>query len=157
MLHENILLDLAAGMKFLREEEGFDKIVMLGNSGGGSLFSYYESQARTPKGDRIGSPPGGGAPDLNRFDLPTAHGFIVLAAHPGQGLVLMGCLDPSVVDESDPFAIDPELDMYDERNGFRPIPAESRYSREFLERYRAAQRARCHRIDTIAHRHIAEA
>jgi len=157
MLHENLLLDLAAGMKFLREEEGFDKIVMLGNSGGGSLFSYYESQARTPKGSRIGSPPGGGPPDLNKFDLPPADGFIVLAAHPGQGLVLMGCLDASVVDESDPFAINPELDMYDERTGFRPIPAESRYSSEFLERYRAAQRARCHRIDTIAQRHIEEA
>ena len=156
MLHENLLLDIAAAMKFLREEEGFAHIVMLGNSGGGSLFAYYDSQARTPKSGRVAAPPGGGSPDLNRFELPTADGFIVLAAHPGQGKVLMGCLDPSVVDESDPFATDPALDMYDERNGFRPMPAESRYSAEFLECYRAAQRARCHRIDTIARRHLDE-
>src|SRR5271167_1121788 len=46
MLHENLLLDLAAGIRFLRDEEGFEKIVMLGNSGGGSLFAYYDAHAR---------------------------------------------------------------------------------------------------------------
>ena len=157
MLHENILLDLAAAMKYLREEEGFQHIVMLGNSGGGSLFSYYDAQARAPKGSRVASPPGGGPPDLNKYDFPTADGFIVLAAHPGQGLVLMSCLDAAVVDENDPIASDPELDMYDERNGFKTPPAESRYSQEFLARYRAAQRARCARIDAIARRYIADA
>ena len=157
MLHESLMLDLAAGIRYLREEEGFERIVMLGNSGGGSLFSYYDSQARTPKGQRVSAPPGGGPPDLNKFDLPTADGFIVLAAHPGQGMVLMNCLDAAVVDEADPFTSDPALDMYDERNGFQAPPASSSYSKEFIERYRAAQRARCARIDAIARRHIAEA
>src|SRR5271154_6932061 len=131
MLHENLMLDLAAGIRFLRDEEGFEKIVMLGNSGGGS-------------------------PDLNKFELPTADAYIALAAHPGQGMVLMSCLDAAVVDESDPLASDPALDMYDERNGFMPPPAASRYSKDFIERYRAAQLARCARIDAIAQRHIAE-
>ena len=157
MLHENLVLDLAAGIRFLRDEEGFEKIVMLGNSGGGSLFGYYDAQARTPKGGRVEAPPGGGPPDLNKFELPTADGYIVLAAHPGQGMVLMSCLDAAVVDESDPLASDPSLDMYDERNGFQTPPAESRYAPDFVERYRAAQRARCARIDAIARRHIAEA
>ncbi|HEY6420510.1 MAG TPA: hypothetical protein VIX59_16065 [Candidatus Binataceae bacterium] len=157
MIHENLMLDLAAAIRFLREEEGFRNIVMLGNSGGGSLFSYYDAQARTPKGERVAAPPGGGPPDLNQFELPTADGFIMLAAHPGQGMVLMGSLDAAVVDESDPFASDPALDMYDESNGFKTPPAESRYAKEFLERYWAGQRARVARIDAIARRHIAEA
>jgi pimeloyl-ACP methyl ester carboxylesterase len=157
MLHENLMLDLAAALKFLREEEEFERIVMLGNSGGGSLFAYYDSQARAPQGQRVASPPGGGPPDLNQFDFPTADAFIILAAHPGQGMVLMNCLDAAVVDESDPFASDAALDMYDERNGFKTPPATSSYSKEFIERYRAAQRARCARIDAIARRHIAEA
>src|SRR5271170_5189413 len=80
MLHENLLLDIAAGMRYLRDECGFERIVMLGNSGGGSLFSYYEAEARTAKGARVAAPPGGGPPDLNKFELPTADGFIVLAA-----------------------------------------------------------------------------
>ena len=157
MLHENLLLDLAAGIRFLREEEGFEKIVMLGNSGGGSLFAYYDSQARTPVGNRVTAPPGGGPPDLNKFDLPTADGYIALAAHPGQGMVLMSCLDAAVVDESLPLASDPLLDMYDERNGFKTPPADSHFSKDFVERYRAAQLSRCARIDAIARRHIAEA
>src|SRR5262249_32725839 len=119
MLHENLLIDLAAGIQFLRNERGFERIVMLGNSGGGSLFAYYDAEARRQKGERIGAPPGGGPPDLNNYQLPTADGFIVLAAHLGQGKVLMGSLDPSVADEQDPFATDTTLDMYDERNGFK--------------------------------------
>ncbi len=157
MLHENLLIDLAAGIRFLREEQGFEHIVMLGNSGGGSLFAYYDAEACKPKGTRVAAPPGGGPPDLNQFELPTADGFILLAAHLGQGKVLMGSLDPAVVDEHDPFASDPSLDMYDERNGFRTPPAESRYDRGWLREYRAAQRARVARIDAIARRHIEEA
>ncbi len=157
MLHENLLLDLAAGIKYLREEEGFEHIVMLGNSGGGSLFAYYDAQARASKGGRVAAPPAGGPPDLNHFELPLCDGFILLAAHPGQGMVLMNCLDAAVVDESDPFASDPALDMYDEGNGFRTPPASSSYAREFVERYRVAQRARCSRIDAIARRHLEEA
>jgi pimeloyl-ACP methyl ester carboxylesterase len=157
MLHENLILDLAAAIRFLREEEGFERIVMLGNSGGGSLFAYYDAQARAPKGERVAAPPGGGLPDLNRFELPAADGLILLAAHPGQGMVLMGSIDAAVADEHDPFASDPELDMYDERNGYRTPPQPSRYVPQWLERYRAAQRARVARLDAIARSHLAEA
>jgi hypothetical protein len=72
-------------------------------------------------------------------------------------MVLMSCLDAAVVDESDPLASDHTLDMYDERNGFQTPPAVSRYAPDFVERSRAAQRARCARIDAIARRHIVEA
>ncbi len=157
MLHENLMLDVASAVKYLREEQGFERIVMLGNSGGGSLFAYYDAQARTPKGERVAAPPGGGPPDLNKYEMPTADGFIILAAHPGQGMVLMNCLDAAVVDEADPFASDPALDLYDERNGYLPPPAHSSYAPEFVIRYRAAQRARCSRIDSIARRHLEEA
>src|SRR5260370_2012308 len=119
MLHENLLLDLAAGIRDLREEEGFEKIVMLGNSGGGSLFAYYDSQARTPAGNRVTAPPGGGPPDLNKFDLPTADGYIALAAHPGQGMVLMSCIDAAVAHASDPLTSNPFLHIAPKRNDLK--------------------------------------
>src|SRR5260370_13991148 len=134
MLHENLILDLAAGIRFLRDEEGFEKIVMLGNSGVGSLFAYYDAQAQTAKRAPVATPPGRAPPDLNKFALPTADGYIALAPHPGQGMVLMSCLDAAVADESDPLASDPTLDMYDARNGFHTPPAESPYAPHFVER-----------------------
>ena len=152
MLHENLLLDLAAGIRFLREEEGFEKIVMLGNSGGGSSVRVLRFASAHARGNRVAAPPAGGPPDLNKFDLPAADGYIVLAAHPGQGMVLMSCLDAAVVDESDPLASDAALDMYDERNGFETPPAESRYSKDFIERYRSgtARAMRANRRDRAA-------
>ena len=153
-IHENIVLDIAAGLRFLKQERGVERVIFLGASGGGALFSFYQSQAQTAPPDRLTHTPAGDPPDLNGYDLPPADGMVHLAAHVGQGKFLMVNIDPSVVDENDPFSTDPSLDMYDPRNGFRLPPEETRYDPEFLSRYREAQKARIARIDTIARNHI---
>ena len=43
-LHERLLLDVAGSIGLLRER-GFRRVVLLGNSGGGSLFAFYLEQA----------------------------------------------------------------------------------------------------------------
>jgi pimeloyl-ACP methyl ester carboxylesterase len=149
LIHEQILLDVAAGVRTLRER-GFRTVILVGNSGGGSLYTMYLSQAHTPAGVRLTDTAAGDPFDLNRFDLPRVDGIVYLAAHPGEGLFLLHAVDPSVTDEDDPVACDPALDMYNPANGFREPPAESRYDAAFLQRYRAAQRARVERIDARA-------
>ena len=149
-LTERVLLDIAAGIKHIREYYGVERVITYGHSGGGSLYAFYQGQAMTRPGARLTSAPSGDGPDLNKFDLPQVDGMIVSNAHKGEGKVCMSWIDPSVVDESDPFATDPELDMYDERNGYRQPPAPSKYAPEFLVRYRAAQLERTHRLDTKA-------
>jgi hypothetical protein len=155
LVHERVLLDVAAGVRRLRER-GFEHVLLVGNSGGGSLYTFYVSQAHTSAGSRLTDTASGDPLDLNRFVMPRVDGMAYLAAHPGEGLFLLLAIDPSVTEDDDPVACDRSLDMYNPDNGFRPPPAESRYEPEFVERYRAAQRARVERIDDMARALVAE-
>jgi len=149
-LHERMLLDVAGAIGWLRGQ-GFRTVVLLGNSGGGSLFGLYLAQAALPPAERLDRAPSGDRVPLRDTVLPPADGLIVVAAHLGEGRFLLDRLDPSVVDESNPTAANPRLDMYDPRNGYRPMAeGPSRYSGDFLAEYRAAQRARCERLDRQA-------
>ena len=47
-LLEHALVDIGAGVRWLREEAGVETVVILGNSGGGSLMGAYQSQATDP-------------------------------------------------------------------------------------------------------------
>ena len=154
-VHEQLILDLAAGFSHLRNERGYEEMILLGTSGGGSLMSFYQSQAVRPAGKRLASAPCGSPTRFADVDMPAADGIILLAAHAGAGVFLMEGLDPSIVDESDPLSIDPTLDMYDPANGFRAPPEASDYAPDFLERYRAAQIERVRRIDARARSLIA--
>ncbi|MGE3663223.1 MAG: alpha/beta hydrolase [Pseudonocardia sp.] len=155
LVHEQALLDVAAGMAFVRER--FDAVVVLGHSGGGPLYAFYLEQAGLAPGARIAATPGGRPTGLGDALLPPADGAVFLAPHPGQGELLLACIDPSVADESDPMSVVPGLDPYDVANGFAEPPASSTYDAEFLARYRAAQRARVARIDAVARAHLATA
>jgi len=152
-VHECLIADLAAQVRYLRAS-GFEKVVLCGNSGGGSLSTFYQAQAVTAPPNRLTDTPAGDPYDLNALDLPPADGLVLLAAHVGEGVFCLENLDPSVTDESDPLSCDPSLDMYNPANGYRKPPEVSNYSPEFLQRYRAAQRARCARIDAMARQDI---
>jgi hypothetical protein len=153
LIHERVLLDVAEGLSKARER--YERVVLIGNSGGGSLYTFYLSQANAPTGARLTETAAGEPLDLNRFDLPGADAIVYLAAHPGEGWFLQNAIDPSLLSEGDPFSSDPKLDLYDPANGFAPPPQSSRYAPEFLARYRAAQRARIERIDALALARIA--
>lgn len=153
--HELLLLDIAAAVTELRRR-AFEKVVLLGYSGGGSVYAFYQAQAVASPGTRLRETAGGDPLDLNEFDLPPADGIVFMSAHLGAGKTLMTEIDPSVLDERDPVSVDPGLDMYDPGNGFKAPPESSHYPAEFLERYRTAQRARVARIDAVARSFIEE-
>ncbi|MQP33287.1 alpha/beta hydrolase [Rhodococcus erythropolis] len=156
LVHEQTLLDLAAGQVFLRSI-GFEQVVTLGHSGGGTLSAYYVEQASRMAHDRVQLTPGGLETQLATAEMPAPDAAMFLAPHPGQGELLMKMIDPSVSDESDPLSVDPELDPYSAANGFTDAPQTSSYSAEFVLRYRKAQRERIKRIDEFARRYAAEA
>ena len=148
--HETAVLDLAAGQRFLRERAGFERSVLQGISGGGPLAAYYCQQAAAAPDARVERSPGGRPTGLPKAVLPTPDGVILISAHLGQGQLLLRCIDPAVVDESDPLQTDEALSAFSAANGFAEPPRSSRYAPEFLERYRAAQLARVARIDAYA-------
>ncbi|MFM0228685.1 alpha/beta fold hydrolase [Paraburkholderia sediminicola] len=147
--HELALHDVAAGLRYLREA-GFERIVLLGNSGGAGLYSFYIQQSALSVQDRIAKTPGGRSTHLASATLPTVDGMIYLAPHPGQGRLLLGCIDPSVTDEGDALSIDDTLNPFNPGNGYSREPGATRYSAEFVSRYRDAQRDRVARLDQMA-------
>lgn len=132
---EHALIDIGAGVKWLREKAGVDRVVIVGNSGGGSLMGAYLSQASEPN---ITATRGMKLPDAV-LELPGCDYYISLNAHPGRPEVLTAWMDPAVTDETDPTSTDQSLSMYNPENG-------PPYSEEFVRRYRAAQQARNDRI-----------
>ena len=128
---EHALIDISVGVKWLREEAGVERVVILGNSGGGSLMGAYQAEAVAPT--LAGNLKGAGAETLSA--LPGADLYVSLNAHLGRPTVLTDWMDASVVDEFDPTKTNPALDPFNPDNG-------PPYSAEFITRYRAAQKAR---------------
>jgi pimeloyl-ACP methyl ester carboxylesterase len=139
LLMERAIQDLGAGVKHLREA-GYERVLLVGNSGGAALASFYQAQAERLTATHF---PDGDPTHLHPDDLPPVDGIALCAAHLGRSRLLLEWIDPSVTDEHDPLSVDPALDMYDPRH---PVP----YDADFLVRFAAAQKGRRDHIERWA-------
>lgn len=141
-------LDAALGMKYLREQMKLAKVLFFAHSGGAPLLSYYQAVAEDGPGfcqDKRRLIPCG--EDLK--GLPPADGMVFFDAHPGTAVNLLRSLDPSVVAEDQPASRDPALDAFNPANGYNP-DGPSHYSDAFKQRYFTAQAARMNKLVAIA-------
>lgn len=136
LLMERAIQDLGAGVAFLRER-GYVKVLLIGNSGGAALSSFYAAQSQQITATEFLH---GGQTHIVPADLPAIDGLALCAAHEGRSRLLSQWIDPAVVDENDPLTTEPSLDIY---SGAIQPP----YDSAFLQRFSAAQAARLARIE----------
>lgn len=137
LVMEKVALDLGAYIRHAKENWGYEKVVLCGWSGGGSLSLFYQAQAERPS---IAETPAGDPVGMKEANLIPADAMIFQAAHLSRARMLSEWIDPSVLDESDPDRRDPELDIYSPA-----CPSQPPYSPDFVKRFRAAQLARMRR------------
>lgn len=148
LIMEKVAIDLGACVRDARERWGYDKVVLAGWSGGGSLSAFYQAEAESPT---VRCTPAGDPPDLTAAGLVPADGLMFLAAHVSRARTLTEWMDASILDESRPDERDPGLDLYNPAN-----PNQPPYGQAFIERYRAAQVARNQRITAWARAKLEE-
>jgi pimeloyl-ACP methyl ester carboxylesterase len=140
LILEKVVLDLGAYIRHCKKKLGYQKIVLAGWSGGGSLAAFYQAEAEQPQ---ITHTPAGDTANIKDANLIPADAVIFQAAHLSRARVLLEWIDPSVKDELNPDDRDAELDLYDPTNRNQPP-----YSPDFIAMYRATQMARMQRITT---------
>jgi pimeloyl-ACP methyl ester carboxylesterase len=148
LILEKCVLDLGACVADLKKRFGYEKVVLGGWSGGGSLSLFYQDQAEHPT---ITETPAGDPVDIVAAGLQPADGILLLAAHISRSVTMTEWLDPSILDESRPFERDVELNIYDPT-----CPNQPPYSPAFVKRFRDAQIARNRRITAWAKARLAE-
>jgi hypothetical protein len=83
-------------VQFLRRR-GYERIVLCGNSGGGSLAAFYQAEAEHLI---VTTTPDGVPFALTPQQIPPVDGLAMLAAHPGRAATMVEWIDPSVIDSS---------------------------------------------------------
>ena len=148
LILEKCVLDLGACVADLKQRFGYEKVVLGGWSGGGSLSLFYQDQAEHPT---ITQTPAGDPVDLVAANLQPADAILLLAAHISRSVTMTEWIDPSILDEDRPFERDRELNIYDP-----DCPNQPPYSEAFVARFRAAQIERNRRITARAKQTLAE-
>lgn len=132
---ERCAQDVGTAVRFLKER-GYEKVIMLGFSGGASLFCFYQAQAEKLTATHL---PDGRPSGLLPEHLPPADGLAIFGHHLGRSQTLRNVLDASVLDENDLSKTDPSLDVFNPDSG-------SPLDQGFVARIREGQAARMQRI-----------
>jgi hypothetical protein len=149
---EDVLLTAKTAITFLRQYPGVKKIVLWGHSGGASVMTAYQDVAENgvkacQEAVKIYK-----CPDT-LAGLPPADGVIL--GDPNWGIandVLTGT-DPALVSFDNGMNLNPDLDMFNPRNGFKPEG--STYSQDFIKRFLAAQGKRNNAVVDLALQRLA--
>ena len=138
LIMEKVTIDLGVYVRHAKEEMGYENVIMLGWSGGGSLSLFYQAEAENPT---VTETPAGDPVDLTSADLAPADAVMFIAAHASRARTLTEWMDASVIDELDPDNRNAALDIYDPAN-----PDQPPFDPAYVSEIRAAQILRNRKI-----------
>ena len=148
------LQPLAAAIKALHAIPGVEKVVLIGHSSGGAELSSYQDVAENGPSACTGAERVYKCQPKGLDNLPRADGIILFDANTGAA-DKTNALNPAV-DEFHPRQVDPALDLYDPRNGYDPATKSATYSKEFLDKFFAAQGTKANRLIAEAQDRLAK-
>jgi hypothetical protein len=133
---DRIILDAKSSVTYLRNYPGVQKVVLFGHSGGATLMTAYqmiaENGIKSCQGpEKIWKCP------ANLAGMPAADGMLLADANWGVAEMTLFSIDPAIIDERTGQRVNPELDLFNARNGFNP--AGSHYSEEFIRKFQIAE------------------
>jgi hypothetical protein len=129
------LMDARASMAYLRSYPGVQKVILWGHSGGATLMTAYQEIAENGVKVCQGQEKIAKCSD-DLAGLPAADGVILADSNWGNAEMALFSLDPAVVNEESGMTLNPELDLFNPKNGFNP--AGSDYSPEFIHSFQSA-------------------
>jgi hypothetical protein len=140
---DKMLLNVKLAVAYLRSYPGIRKVVILGHSGGGAMMAAYQNISENGVGICQGPEKIMKCPD-SLAGMPAPDGLILLDSTFGIAGMSLISLDPAVMSEDNGRVLNPELDMYNPKNGFNPKG--STYSDEFKARFFAKTRDRMNQL-----------
>jgi hypothetical protein len=132
---DRVLLDEKLGVAYLRSYPGIRKVVLYGHSEGGALITSYQAIAENGVKACQGPEKIVRCPDSLAGLLP-ADGMLLISSSWGLPGKMVLELDPAVVNEEEGQTLNPELDLFNPKNGYSPTG--STYSSEFVHKFQSA-------------------
>jgi hypothetical protein len=132
---DKTLLDAKLAVALLRRYPGIQNVILFGHSGGATLMTAYEVIAEN--GVKVCQ-----GPEKiikcsdNLAGLPQADGMVLADSNWGNAEMALFSVDPAVVSENSGMTVNPDLDLWNPKNGFNP--AGSDYSQEFIHKFQSA-------------------
>lgn len=140
---DKMILNVKLAVAYLRSYPGIRKVVLFGHSGGGGLMANYQNIAENGVSACQGPEKIVKCPD-SLAGLPAADGVMLIDSTFGTAGMALFSLDPAVISEDNGQVLNPELDMYNPKNGFNPKG--STYSDKFKREFFAKTKDRMNQL-----------
>jgi hypothetical protein len=144
---DRVMLETKKAMEFLRKYPGVRKVVLWGHSGGATVMTAYQDTAQNGVAACQEAAKIWKCPDT-LAGLPPADGIILGDPNWGIANDVLTAIDPSVGLDAGNKTVDPDLDMFNPKNGFNKDG--TKFSPEFVKRFLVAQGKRNNQLVDMA-------